>query len=122
MKDRTPLEAAVRETSEEVGIELREDELLGALPTVYGRTQHVLVTPFVFLLKRHVRIRLNEEVASSFWASLADLAKATVTKAIVHVREGTFTVDCYNYNNHVIWGLTYRIINILVGRIPSDGD
>jgi len=122
LADRTPLEAVVRETSEEVGVELRSDELLGVLPSVYGRTRSVLVTPFVFLLRRPVRIRLNQEVASSFWASLADLSKASASKATVQVKEGTFKVDCYYYDNHVIWGLTYRIINILLDRSPFDDD
>lgn len=114
--DQTFLETAVREAREEVGIQLREHELLGVLPLVYTRSRHVVVAPFVFQLKTDVRIQLNEEVAESFWAPLSELEEVKVSKSEVHVEEGNLTVDSYIYRGHVIWGLTFRIINILVNR------
>lgn len=118
--DRAFLETAMREASEEVGIQLREHEVLGVLPLVYSRTRLVLVAPFVFQLKKDVIVRLNEEVAESFWAPLGDLSRIEATKSEVKVEDGRLTVNSYVFEDHVIWGLTFRIINILLSkREPS---
>jgi len=114
--DQTFLETAVREAQEEVGIRLREHELLGVLPLVSARSRRVSVAPFVFQLKRDVLVRSNEEVAESFWVPLSRLERIEVSKTEVKVEEGNLNVDSYIYNGHAIWGLTFRIINILLGR------
>lgn len=114
--DQTFLETAVREAQEEVGIQLREHELLGALPLVSARSGRVSVAPFVFQLKKNVLVRSNEEVAESFWVPLNTLSELKMNKCEVHVDDGDLTVDSYTCYGHVIWGLTFRIINILLGR------
>jgi 8-oxo-dGTP pyrophosphatase MutT (NUDIX family) len=114
--DQTLLQTAVREAEEEVGIQLHEHSLLGALPPVYSRGRSVLVAPFVFQLRREVKVRLNDEVAESFWATLAELSNMHATLSPVVVQQGQLEVDSYVYDGRVIWGLTYRIINMLLGR------
>lgn len=115
-KDRTFWDTVVRETSEEIGIKLGEHEMLGVLPLVYSRTRPVLVAPFVFQLKSEVTIRLNEEVAESFWIPLGELSRIEATQSEVHVQDRKLMVDSYVYDGHVIWGLTFRIISILLNR------
>ena len=115
-KDRDFRETAVREAEEEVGIDLREHELLGVLPPTYARTRRMLVAPFVFRLRSHVGVRLNEEAAEFFWMPLSDLATIRVSKAEVYTQDGKLMVDSYIYHSHIIWGLTFRIINTLLGR------
>jgi 8-oxo-dGTP pyrophosphatase MutT (NUDIX family) len=114
--DQTFLETAVREAQEEVGIRLREHALLGVLPLVSTRPRRVSVAPLVFQLKQEVLVRSNEEVAESFWVPLKALSELRMGKSVVHVEEGSFPVDSYTYKGHVIWGLTFRIVNILLGR------
>ena len=109
-------ETAVREAREEVGIDLHDHEYLGLLPQMRARTRQTLVAPFIFQLKTHVKIRLNEEVAESFWASLSDLAAIEVTKSEVYTQHRKLMVNSYVYQTHVIWGLTFRIINTLLNR------
>lgn len=115
-KDRDFLETAIRETREEVGIHLHKHELLGHLPPVTARSVRVQVAPFVFQLKSTVTVRTNDEVAESFWVPLAELQKLEVSKREVKTEEGILTADAYVYNGHMIWGLTRRIINILLNR------
>lgn len=114
--DRTFVETAIREASEEVGIQLTDQDLLGVLPLVYSRTKRVLVVPFVFLLRSDVVIHVNEEVAESFWISLGDLDKIEVAKREIKIERVRITANCYVFDDHVIWGLTFRIINILLNR------
>ena len=115
-RDRTFLEAAIQETSEIVGIQLGEHEVLGVLPLVYSRTPRVLVAPFVFQLRKDVAIRLNEEVAESFWTPVRDLSRIEATKREVKLEGGKLTANSYVLDGHVIWGLTFRIINMLLAK------
>lgn len=113
-------ETAVREAREEVGIDLHDHAYLGLLPPIHARTRQMLVAPFIFQLKPPVKMRLNEEVAESFWISLSDLAAIEVSKSEVVTQHRKLTVDSYVYQNHVIWGLTFRIINTLLNRETVD--
>ena len=114
------LQTAVREAEEEVGIELVQHELLGAMPIVVTRSRRVQVAPFVFALEFTVTVRTNREVAESFWVPLTELAQLEPTIRQVNVMEGTLEVPCYIYQDHVIWGLTFRIINLLLNRKFQD--
>ena len=118
--DRDLLQTAVREALEEVGIDLAEHELLGVLPNVYSHTRRILVAPFVFQLGSSVTIRTNQEVAESFWIPLVDLSKNPSVKSEVSAQGSRLLVDSYVYGGNVIWGLTFRIINTLLGRPQAD--
>jgi 8-oxo-dGTP pyrophosphatase MutT (NUDIX family) len=114
--DKGLAETAVRETREEVGIELTGHELLGHLPIVTTRSRRLRVLPFVFQLKSSVSIRANEEVADAFWVPLGDLEGLEVESRDVRVDHGTLSADSYIVDGRVIWGLTFRIINLLLNR------
>jgi 8-oxo-dGTP pyrophosphatase MutT (NUDIX family) len=115
-QDATFLDTAIREAREEVGIDLRHHEMLGVLPLVFAHSRRVRVAPFVFRLTKPVTVQSNREVAASFWAPLSELARANVTTSEVQVLEGKLTTDSYVYMGNVVWGLTFRIINLLLGR------
>ena len=117
--DHSFLETAIRETNEELGISLRDHTVLGALPLVYARTRRVRVIPFVFQLETSVALHPNMEVADAFWVSVDDLAQSKVVRSKVRVEKSEYTVDSYVYGENVIWGLTLRIIKILLGRNGS---
>jgi len=114
--DKGLAETAVRETSEEVGIQLTGHELLGSLPIVTTRSQRLRVLPFVFRLKSTVRIQVNEEVAETFWIPLSDLEGLEAESREVRIDQGSLSADSYVVAGHVIWGLTFRIINLLLDR------
>ena len=82
---------------------------------MYARTHRVKVAPFVFQLKNSVEIHPNNEVATAFWVPISELEKSPVIRSKVKV-EGVFVVDSYVYKENIIWGLTFRIINLLLGR------
>lgn len=117
--DRDLLATAIREAREEVGIDLQEHELLGQLPVMYSRTRRVPVASYVFQLKADVAVQSNDEVAESFWVPLSTLNGIKVTRTEVRVEEGKLGVEAYVYNGNVIWGLTFRIINMLLNREKS---
>jgi 8-oxo-dGTP pyrophosphatase MutT (NUDIX family) len=120
--DRTFLETAIREANEEVGIPLEQHTVLGVLPLVYARTRRVSVAPFVFLLRNNVQVHRSLEVADAFWVPVSELADSAVISSEVEVEEGKLTVDSYSYRGNVIWGLTFRIISILLGKTSESTD
>ena len=114
--DPTLLETAIRETSEEVGIELEPHHLLGILPSLPTHTRRVEVTPFVFHLTSEARLNPNYEVAETFWAPLTNLMQIELRKSEVETDGKRLNVESYVYRGHIIWGLTFRILNLLLNR------
>ena len=119
--DRDLLETAIREAKEEVGVQLKEHELLGHLPITETRSRRMRVLPSVFRLKSTVVVHPNVEVAETFWMPLADLEKLGARNSEVKVEEDTLRVPSYEYEGHVIWGLTFRLLNLILNRTkPGD--
>lgn len=114
--DKDLAETAVRETEEEVGIPLTDHELLGQLPIVATRSRQMRVLPFVFQLNSTVSIRVNEEVSDAFWVPLSDLRGLEAESREVRVDEGILSANSYVVDGRVIWGLTFRIINLLLDK------
>jgi 8-oxo-dGTP pyrophosphatase MutT (NUDIX family) len=114
--DHTLLETVIRETSEEVGIELQPSHLLGILPSLPTHTRRVEVTPFVFHLTSKARLNPNYEVAETFWAPLTNLMQIEPMKSEVKTNGKQLSVESYVYRGHIIWGLTFRILNLLLNK------
>lgn len=114
------LQTAIREAEEEVGIHLNEAQLLGCLPMVITLSRRVEVAPFVFKLESGVEIRANREVAESFWVPLLTLARLEVKKHSVQLDDSDVEVNCFDYQGRIIWGLTFRILNLMLGRRLDD--
>jgi len=116
--DRTDpsLEAtAIRETHEEVGIDLaRAGEILGALDELRPRTPHlppIIVRPYVAVVHEAVDLRPNREVAEARWVSLdALLAPAARVRTKVSVRGMTLHVEAVQHEAFIVWGMTERIL------------
>jgi 8-oxo-dGTP pyrophosphatase MutT (NUDIX family) len=116
LADRDLLETAIREAMEEVGVQLKDHELLGHLPIVATRTRPMRVLPVIFQLKSEISIHANTEVTETFWVPISDLEKLEIGNTEVKVGKGSLTVPSYEYEGHVIWGLTFRILNLLINR------
>jgi 8-oxo-dGTP pyrophosphatase MutT (NUDIX family) len=109
--DATPLETARRETLEEVGFDpLREGRLLGALDVVPGRSNVVLVAPFVVAIESDVDPAVSAELQAAWWARAADLVEREV-----RVPELPFPVPAFvgtgpDGREAVVWGMTHRLL------------
>jgi len=112
--DRDLVATAVRETGEEVAIDLALGELLGALPDLPPRTPvlpPIVVRPFVFVLTARPTPRPSSEVSSAFWAPLASLRAPGVHRDITLPLEGVpRTGPAYILGSDTIWGMTERIV------------
>ncbi|MEP7087506.1 MAG: CoA pyrophosphatase [Gemmatimonadota bacterium] len=121
--DATLLDTALRETREELGIDLAADgRVLGAL----GRVNPVSpalpplsIAPFVVFLARERPRTLSDEVAEAFWVPLSILQRSNASSEVaVALSNGTRrTVRAFVHGRYTIWGLTERIIRDLLSRL-----
>ena len=120
--DATLQDTAVRETHEETGIDLTRDGIvLGTLDELRPRTPvlpPIIVTPFVSVVRADVAIETSDEVAIAFWVSLASLADPSVAvESSVTARGATWRVPSYLLGEHIVWGMTERILRNLLALI-----
>lgn len=104
---------AIRETFEEVGIDLaKAAEFLGYGRVTGTHTGSLDVAPAVFLLKRKVVVTPNGEVASYRWASLNELLSPSSRSVLRFDFQGTSAeMPAFLVGDYVVWGLTYRILS-----------
>ena len=108
--------AAMRETEEEIGLNLTDAEYLGALDqhraAPRSRRPNLLIAPHAFAVAGDPAFRLNYEVAEVVWAPLHLLAG----NSLHHVQTFRFKGVSSPFNGyrlasgHFIWGLTYRML------------
>ncbi|MCE2803272.1 MAG: CoA pyrophosphatase [Gemmatimonadota bacterium] len=113
---------AIRETHEEVGIDLaRSGEILGVLDELRPRTPHlppIIVRPFVAVVHEAVELRPNREVAEARWVSLdALLTPSARVRTEVAVRGMTFHVEAFQHEEFIVWGMTERILTGFAERL-----
>jgi len=113
--DESPRQTAERETFEEVGICLKQAELLGGLEPIRGAHLPVEIHCLVYHLKESPVIRCNHEIAGSFWLKIPDLLSEerfgnypVRFKTERLIRPG---VQILPKGAPVLWGITYRLLN-----------
>ena len=121
--DATLLDTALRETREEIGIDLSTDSrVLGALERLNPVSPSLppfSIAPFVVTLTREAPLALSDEVAEAFWMPLALLQHPDASTHVeVALSNGTRrTVSAFVHGRYTIWGLTERIIRDLLSRL-----
>lgn len=121
--DSSLLATAMRETMEEVGVDLTEAELLGPLDDLRTRpVRSMMIRPFVFALRQPPTFTLNYEVASMHSISLDDLLRG---EGRTTMRWPTSSVGvrlpCVDFDGVRLWGLTLAVVDDLLDRIDGRG-
>ncbi len=118
---------ARRETQEEVGLDLSPHapcapQELGLLAPIQARSRGGLmsttVVPFVHLLAARPPTTPGPEASSTFWLPLHDVQSGTLSAKFpyTHADGKVHTLPCWNYADHRIWGLTWRIVSGMLER------
>jgi 8-oxo-dGTP pyrophosphatase MutT (NUDIX family) len=118
------LAAAVRETREELGVDLERDaELLGRLRDFQPvKTLDLSVTPFIFGIGGKPAVSPNSEVDLALWTPVAELASgATRFEHELSLGGQALRFPAFRVGPHVVWGLTYRVVDELLGQIARAG-
>jgi 8-oxo-dGTP pyrophosphatase MutT (NUDIX family) len=122
-RDADPLATALRETSEEVGLDLASiAERIGRLSDVAaigrGRPVNMVITPFVFAVESVPPLTPNHEVAAAVWVPASFLADHRNRETMDYQRAGlSLELPCYRYRDHLIWGLTLGMVDELLSLV-----
>jgi 8-oxo-dGTP pyrophosphatase MutT (NUDIX family) len=123
--DPGPFEAALRETSEELGLDLgrharRIGELTHVLAVAHRRPLPMAIVPFVFDLAGAPALRAGPEVQESLWVPLAYLADPHRRQRFVRPLLGVpLRLECCRYRERIVWGLTLRMIDDLLAALGA---
>lgn len=115
-EDNSASDAAIRETQEEIGIDLYKcsrfyKRLSDLLTRRHSELRPMVVSPFLFLLTEDVEFTINHEVEEVVWIPL-DFFKDETNKRNYVWKIGPFKLNLssYVYDDRTIWGLTYMMI------------
>jgi 8-oxo-dGTP pyrophosphatase MutT (NUDIX family) len=119
-EDTTPLHTALRETREELGIDVSGVRVLGALDEVPTLTEF-RIQPFVGVIPQGLEYRPSpDEVEFVLEVPLSHLMDPAIRRTERRAVRGLeYDVDFYTYGTHVIWGATGRILRDLL-RLASE--
>jgi len=117
------LGTALRETQEEVGLEVqRHGRVVGALGEYAGRGRGISairIAAFVAVLDERPPLELSSEVAAAYWVPLEQLVPGKVVVSELRGEVPAFPL-VLGGETLVVWGITYGILEILraTGREP----
>jgi 8-oxo-dGTP pyrophosphatase MutT (NUDIX family) len=110
--DSSLLQTALREIKEEIGLETTNIEILGELDDMLTFVTNYVICPFVaFISIPHSLKTDGREVKGTFSVPLSFL-----------MDEPNFKQDSqsYEYEGHIIWGATARILRQFIGLLKSE--
>lgn len=115
-RDPDLLATAIRETHEELNIDLTGARVVGRLPPLSPLTSGpngMEVTPFVFVTHAAVEPQPGPEAESAFWLPIQLASSGALDDTYVYPGTNR-TFPSWRYESHTIWGLTWRILGDLL--------
>lgn len=120
--DASTAAAALRETEEELGIAPDQVEVIGELDAFPTFVSGYVVTPVVGWLAEPPEITPNPaEVAAVLHVPVDELVEDIRSEAGFTHGDRTYPTEAWVWNDHVIWGVTARIIRSFLGHLAHAG-
>lgn len=120
--DEDPRATAERETFEEVGIKVAKPELVARIDDLEGTGESIVVSGFIYALEQPGDPKLNHEIAEAFWLPLYE-----IENPVRHFERSFPYLDQELHlpalrvlddpGRPVLWGLSYRFLQILMNKI-----
>lgn len=121
--DDTLEDTAIRETREELALDLTAGRMLGRLDDLAPRTRTlppVIVRPYVAVVQPDVEFSPSREVAATFWVPVRTLRQPeTQAEHVMTVNGVVARFPAYRVDEHLVWGLTERILRQLLSLFAS---
>lgn len=122
--EESDLDAAIRESREELGLELKKTQVLGRLDDIqavgHGRVLPMAIAPFIFYCRDQPQtIPDPREVQEVLWVPLDYLKNDGHLSTMLYTHKNVEReLPCYDYQERKIWGLTFRMIRELLKYLP----
>jgi 8-oxo-dGTP pyrophosphatase MutT (NUDIX family) len=122
------LDTALRETAEETGVDVsRYGRVLGPLDEIAPRNRRlppVVIAPFVAVVPPGtLAVADGREVDATLWVPISALRdEEAVSEILIELEEeGSRSFPSLVYQDHVIWGLTHRILTQFIEILERAG-
>ena len=130
--DRGLIHTALRETHEEIGLELVQEDLIGRLDDQLGSSRNqelaLTISAFIFRIQKKSVLVPNYEVAEAFWSKTSHLTDpgrqvmyqtpfAEQPRQAIYLGEKQPAPDQlveYTVQEKILWGLTHRFVDQLL--------
>lgn len=121
-EDSSAIVTALRETKEEIGLDPASVDVLGQLDTFPTFVSGYVVTPVVGWLDNEPELRPNPaEVAQILHVPLAELNEEIRSEPGFSHRDKTYPTEAWVWQDHVIWGVTARIVRSFLSVLARTG-
>lgn len=107
--DENLLNTAIRETKEEISLEVLRDQVIGQLRPVHTRNSGFTIIPFVTILQDISDLKPNSEVAEILHIPLLPLLSGLKIDDDANHR-ALFEAYVATYQDKIIWGASARIL------------
>ena len=112
------LETALRETSEEIGLAITKDQVIGQLEPVVTLNSGFLILPFISVIDEISTLAANAEVEKIFRIPLEPFLKT-----MAHDPDPSHNIIqemyTFEYQNQTVWGASARILKQIENLLES---
>lgn len=106
--DKDLMQTAIRETFEEIGVRINEQDIVGNLRPVHTRKSGFTIVPFVVILESIGELKpCKQEIDAVLDVPLFDLLK---TASLDSEHDSFGERYRFEYDGNVVWGATARIL------------
>jgi 8-oxo-dGTP pyrophosphatase MutT (NUDIX family) len=109
---------AIRETLEELALDLTAGRVLGRLDALAPRSAElppIVIRPFVAVVPPDVIFTPSDEVAATFWVPLHALRHDEArAEHVITINGSRAHFPGFRVHEHIVWGLTERIVRQLL--------
>jgi 8-oxo-dGTP pyrophosphatase MutT (NUDIX family) len=120
--DASPEEAAIREAHEEIGLDPASVRVVGRLDDTPTFVSGYVVSPVVAFVAGRPELTPNPaEVANVLEIPLEDLVDDIRREPGFSEAGRSYPTEAWVWNGHVIWGVTARLLRVLLMRLSAAG-
>ena len=112
------LETALRETSEEIGLTISKEQVIGQLEPVVTLNSGFLILPFISVINQIPTLSANAEVEKIFHIPLESFLK-TQAKDPDPSHNLIQEMYTFEYQNQIVWGASARILKQIQDCLKS---
>ena len=118
VNDSNLLETALRETSEEIGLTISKDQIIGQLEPVVTLNSGFLILPFVSVIDEIPKLEANAEVEKIFHIPL-ELFLETMARDPDPSHNLIQEMYTFEYEHQIIWGASARMLKQIQSSLQS---
>ena len=118
LNDSNLLETALRETREEIGLDIKPEQVIGQLKPVITLNSRFTILPFVSVLEKIPPLSANAEVEKIFHIPLEDFLK-TMSNDPDPTHNLIQEMYTFEFQGKIVWGASARVLKQIADSLNS---